>query len=282
MQHDKFMIHLEKPILFYPQLAKLFGSINRALYWQQLYYWSDKGGREDGFIYKTKEDIETETCLTREQQDSCRKYFEDRNYMETKLIKANGCPVLHYKLHFGLVCNALIQSCIIHETLTENTTENTNTIPDNQISTNQEDLCGKENVVLQENKVLSPPSSFGISADIKEEYINNMFNKFWTLYPRKVAKHNAYKAWFKIPEVDYGAIFKAISEQVTDGNQLCDTDTERVRFIPHPATWLNGLRWNDDLLVKEQVKEPISELDRRAVVSKKRLMMRGFSIKHKV
>ena len=85
-------------VMFYPEMARCFGSITRAIYLQNLIYWSDKGRREDGFIYKKKESIEKETALTRYQQDSCRKYFENKGILETKLLKVNGVPTLHYRV----------------------------------------------------------------------------------------------------------------------------------------------------------------------------------------
>ncbi len=97
-------------VMFYPEMAHRFGSIARAIYLQNLIYWSDKGHRKDGFIYKTKESIEKETTLTRYQQDSCRKYFEKKGILETKLLKANGAPTLHYRVKNGTVRNLLNQS----------------------------------------------------------------------------------------------------------------------------------------------------------------------------
>ena len=97
-------------VMFYPEMAHRFGSIARAIYLQNLIYWSDKGHRKDGFIYKTKEFIEKETTLTRYQQDSCRKYFEKKGILETKLLKANGAPTLHYRVKNGIVRNLLNQS----------------------------------------------------------------------------------------------------------------------------------------------------------------------------
>ncbi len=97
-------------VLFYPEMARRFGSIVRAIYLQNLIYWSDKGHRKDGFVYKKKESIEKETTLTRYQQDSCRKYFEKKGILETKLLKANGAPTLHYRVKNGIVRNLLNQS----------------------------------------------------------------------------------------------------------------------------------------------------------------------------
>lgn len=101
---------LKRPVAFHPALARLFGGVNEALLWQQIYYWSDKGGREDGWIYKTKEELEIETTLTRKQQDLARKKLETLGVLETKLMKANGAPTLHYRIDAGLVLKLLSDS----------------------------------------------------------------------------------------------------------------------------------------------------------------------------
>ena len=101
---------LDRPIAFHPALARKFGSINAAIYWQQLYFWRDKGKRSDGFIFKTKETIEKETTLSPYQQDKVRKELEKAGYLKTKLIRADGAPTLHYRITDGMVRN-LIMEC---------------------------------------------------------------------------------------------------------------------------------------------------------------------------
>ena len=71
---------------------------------------------------------------------------------------------------------------------------------------------------------------------------DRLFDKFWGIYPRHEGKAAARKAFDKLkaddamPETLIGAILKQKqSEQWSD-----------PRFIPHPATWLNGHRWEDE------------------------------------
>lgn len=129
---------MKKLIAFYPELAIILGGIPEAIYYQQLYYWKDKGSRLDGFIYKTKEEIEEETTLSREQQDRIKKKLVDLGWLEVKRIKANGAPTLHYKTlkDFSLsisgkdtnqkrVKDTNVETCESHESITENTTETT-------------------------------------------------------------------------------------------------------------------------------------------------------------
>lgn len=71
------------------------------------------------------------------------------------------------------------------------------------------------------------------------------FETFWEKYPRKVAKQAARAAWSRLQpseqllsEILAGVEKWAKSQQWTkDGGQ----------FIPHPATFLNGRRWEDDV-----------------------------------
>ena len=95
----KLKIDLDNVVVFHPILVRAFGSINIALFFQQLYFWSDKGKRQDGFIYKTSKEIEKETTLSYYQQKSCQKKLIEFGVLEIKKIKANGAPTLHFKLN---------------------------------------------------------------------------------------------------------------------------------------------------------------------------------------
>ncbi len=68
------------------------------------------------------------------------------------------------------------------------------------------------------------------------------FADFWSAYPRREAKVAALKAWNKIsPDAEVRA---AIHAAIT-AYKKCDQWTRGV--VPHPATWLNNRRWEDDL-----------------------------------
>jgi hypothetical protein len=71
--------------------------------------------------------------------------------------------------------------------------------------------------------------------------INEQFNQFWAIYPRKKGKGQAIKAFEK-------ALLKTDLETIVAGVQaymehedMCDP-----QFIAHPTTWLNGERWEDE------------------------------------
>ncbi len=120
---QKIQLTLERPIAFYPQLAKALGGIEEAIFIQQLYYWSDKGARKDGYIYKTKKEWQEETTLTPKQQDRLVKKLKSKKIIETKL---EGVPAtLHYKLDSQLLQKVITGYDERYQPITETTTETT-------------------------------------------------------------------------------------------------------------------------------------------------------------
>jgi hypothetical protein len=71
------------------------------------------------------------------------------------------------------------------------------------------------------------------------------FELFYEAYPRKQGRQAAIKAWDKLnPDTGTTAkIMRAIEVQ----KQSEQWRRENGRFIPCPATWLNGRRWEDQL-----------------------------------
>ncbi len=106
---SKIKLELTKPVVLYPQLSISLGGVGEALFFQQLYYWRDRGTRKDGWIYKTKAEIEEETTLSIKQQDRIRKKLEAMGILQTKLIRVNGSPTLHYKLDIEKVQKIISQ-----------------------------------------------------------------------------------------------------------------------------------------------------------------------------
>lgn len=67
------------------------------------------------------------------------------------------------------------------------------------------------------------------------------FDEFWSLYPRRVAKIAARKAWDKHQCDD-------IADKVMAGLKRQLPHWHDPKFIPHPASWLNAGRWDDQPL----------------------------------
>jgi len=84
----------------------------------------------------------------------------------------------------------------------------------------------------------------GVTIDLQNKYLNKIetketFESFWAIYPRRIAKGQAEKAWAKLsPNPD---LVSAILEAIESFDWAKDE-----RFIPYPATWLNARRWEDE------------------------------------
>lgn len=70
------------------------------------------------------------------------------------------------------------------------------------------------------------------------------FAEFWAVYPRHVAKAAAEKAWNKLnPDEE---LLKAMLSAVEKAKNSRQWQEEGGKYIPHPATWLNQRRWEDE------------------------------------
>jgi hypothetical protein len=79
----------------------------------------------------------------------------------------------------------------------------------------------------------------------------SLFEDFWAIYPRKVGKGSAQKAFAKATETtaDY-LIVQGATDLANDPN------LPLIQFIPYPATWLNREGWNDEPYpARERTKE---------------------------
>lgn len=75
----------------------------------------------------------------------------------------------------------------------------------------------------------------------------NNFEEFWKKYPRKIGKQKAKLQYAKIQEQH---------EQVMEGLekylQYWQKKKTEMDFIPHPNTWLNQQRWQDEITIPVQ------------------------------
>ena len=94
------------------------------------------------------------------------------------------------------------------------------------------------NTTLTSVSVLSSSSS-----SLKEGDSKGDFDIFWKAYPRKVAKIAARQAWAKAKDKPDIAFVVASLEKQKQSEQWTK---DGGQFIPHPATWLNQGRWDDE------------------------------------
>jgi len=96
-------------------------------------------------------------------------------------------------------------------------------------------------------------------------------SEFWPLYPRRIAKENARSAADKV------AKDPEIRKSIIEGLKVCLPlllESEE-QFRPHPATWLNGRRWEDEHIEpkpkRDKAREELHAL-RKAEAAQQRLL----------
>ena len=76
----------------------------------------------------------------------------------------------------------------------------------------------------------------------KSPSTGDAFERFWSVYPRKIGKQSAKRAFDRV-KVPLETLVTAVERQ-----KCSDQWTQNNgQFIPHPATWLNQGRWDDEL-----------------------------------
>ena len=78
------------------------------------------------------------------------------------------------------------------------------------------------------------------------------FEKFWSAYPRHVAKSDAQKKFEKLnPDEELLAVMLDAIEKQKNSEQWVK---DNGQYIPHPSTWLNQRRWEDEVRPAKPVK----------------------------
>lgn len=110
--------------------------------------------------------------------------------------------------------------------------------------TNKSYLNRQPKLAVQVTKVSSPDVAQKKKETIQKKRDEN-FYLFWKAYPKKVAKPRARKAFDKINPDD------TLLEKILAGVERAKKTRQWVKdsgeYIPHPATWLNAKRWEDEI-----------------------------------
>lgn len=73
---------------------------------------------------------------------------------------------------------------------------------------------------------------------------DGLFDRFWSAYPNKKGKADAVKAWAKL-KPDEPLLLKML-EAIRVQSLNPRWSENGGQYIPYPATWLNGRRWEDE------------------------------------
>lgn len=100
MRASDLLLDFGRPVAYFPGLVKRFGSVNAVIFFSQIFYWQDKADSKLG-VYKTSEEIESETGLSYREQLTARKHLVSRGI----LVETN--KRLEHKIYYLIDCEKL-------------------------------------------------------------------------------------------------------------------------------------------------------------------------------
>jgi hypothetical protein len=132
--------------------------------------------------------------------------------------------------------------------------------PANQQSTSNQPAINQQSTTNKNTKNIKNDKNTKPHTPLQGEQYSEEFLIFWNIYPKKIGKGQAYRAWKKIkgiagllPEILKAVELQSVCPQwKKDGGQ----------FIPNPATWLNGSRWEDEVQ-KDPMQAMVDEMNRK-------------------
>lgn len=81
-----------------------------------------------------------------------------------------------------------------------------------------------------------------------DKFSYEQFSIFWKSYPRKVGKGACERIWAQMRGNE--ELFTKILTAVDNQKQGESWQKDGGIYIPHPATWLNQRRWEDETVTK--------------------------------
>lgn len=119
-------------------------------------------------------------------------------------------------------------------------------------------MLNNQEVLIEKSKGYIQKNQEGIDKKVKENNtsINNTsinikeinkerFETFWKQYPKKVNKFKS-EEWFRKNKPDE-ILFNHIIKKLEMFKKSNEWKKENGKYIPHPTTWLNQKRWEDEL-----------------------------------
>lgn len=100
MKPSEMLKNTGRVISYRPNLARLFGGVIAEVFFEQIFYWQDKTDSNLG-VYKTQEELEIETGLSRKEQETARKLLREKGV----LIETH--KRLEHRMYYKIDCEKL-------------------------------------------------------------------------------------------------------------------------------------------------------------------------------
>lgn len=121
-----------------------------------------------------------------------------------------------------------------------------NQFPKNEDIENEDIENWDVNKITKELKV---NNSINLTKEYKKNIIKDKFERFWKAYPRKQKKSKA-EAWFMTHNPS-DELMEQIMSSLEKFKKTDEWKKANGQYIPHPTSWLNGRRWEDELTLEK-------------------------------
>lgn len=108
-----------------------------------------------------------------------------------------------------------------------------------------------DSLIPDSGSLIPDPLSTSTPPALPPSPSDELFPKFWKLYPNKKGKAAAEKVWKKLKVTD--DLFTLIAQGLAKQVVCAEWTKDGGQFIPHPSTWLNGKRWEDEVSMPSNV-----------------------------
>ncbi|MDD2855727.1 MAG: hypothetical protein PHU01_09380 [Desulfuromonadaceae bacterium] len=84
-----------RQVQYYPDLVPILGGVTATILFGQLLYWRGKEASQDGWLFKSQAEIQQETALTRDEQETARKKMRETGVLR-ELKKGIPCRLWYW------------------------------------------------------------------------------------------------------------------------------------------------------------------------------------------
>ena len=77
--------------------------------------------------------------------------------------------------------------------------------------------------------------------------MSDLFEQFWSLYPRKVSKRMAHRSFYKLTPAEREQALEALPNHIA----YWKAKNTELDYVPHCTTWLNQYRFEDEIVIEE-------------------------------
>lgn len=105
--------------------------------------------------------------------------------------------------------------------------------------------CDYRLIVLRGGKEIEPPEGIDAIVSIATSDAPDLFQIFWSAYPKKLDKKKANEAFMRLHVTS--DLLQTMLSALERQKASYQWQERSGQFIPYASTWLNGHRWEDDL-----------------------------------